>query len=363
MYEQTQTFEKTFGDYKERIEHSIDRFASGFEETGRDYGSIVNAPTAAALDILQAPGKRVRGALTIASYEMLGGEDAEMIDTAAAAMEALQAYLVVIDDLQDDAKERRGILPAHLQIERDLDHLSNKPKQLPRVYEGVAINAGLGLGHYAGYIIGSLPDVRDRYKLQARNVVDKAMVVTGFGQTADMLGPHFPDISDTEIERANADKTKHYTFRAPLEVGVHLAGAEQQDIGALTLFADYLGTAYQIKNDLEVVDATLDRKDRGEDIRLNKRTLPLRYALSEESNLSDEQKQRLKDKLGNPDLSRAEVIKCQQLLVESGAKEYVEEILNDQVSSAMATIEDNVRPHWKQDKLEFLKSLGYLATA
>ncbi len=342
--------------YQERVEHAVDVYAAQLMQEAEEYGEFISLPVEACADILTTKAKRIRGILTTVGYEMLGGKDHEMIDIASAAMEALQTYLVVIDDMQDQSEERRGSTPAHIFVEEEL--LANTTKELGSLPEDVTINGALTMNHHALLAIGTLPNVPALAKLRASNAINAAMLPTGYGQTGDLLAPVIDGISDTEANRANGDKTKHYTFRAPLETGMYLAGGTTEDVNDVQIFAENLGEAYQLRNDLEVVDTTVDGVDRGDDIRSGKRTLLLHHALSSDSSLTDDQKSYLTQVVGRKDLAPREVFRCQLLLAESGAKEVIEEIIEYKTKVALESLAKKEGSDWQDKQRLFLMQLG-----
>jgi len=354
-------FELELLGYQERVQNAVDVYSSQLMGEAEEYGEFISLPVEACADILTTKAKRIRGILTIVGYEMLGGQDREMIDVASAAMEALQTYLVVIDDMQDQSEERRGSTPAHIFVEEEL--LANTTKQLGSLPEDVTINGALIMNHHALLAIGTLPNVPALAKLRASNTINAAMLPTGYGQTGDLLAPVIGDISDADANRANGDKTKHYTFRAPLETGMYLAGGSTEDIGDIQIFAENLGEAYQLRNDLEVVDTTVDGVDRGDDIRSGKRTLLLHHALSSDSNLTEEQKSYLAQIVGSIDLTPREVLRCQLLLYESGAKDVVEETIEYKTKIALESLEKKQNSNWREEQRTFLMQLGRQAVA
>lgn len=354
-------FELELLGYQERVEQAVHVYAAQLVEEAEEYGEFISLPVEACADILTTKAKRVRGILTTLGYEMLGGQDRKMIDIASAAMEALQTYLVVIDDIQDQSEERRGGTPAHILVEEEL--LANTTKQLGSLPEDVTINGALTMNHHALLAIGTLPNVPVVAKLRASNAINAAMLPTGYGQTGDLLAPVINKITDAEANRANGDKTKHYTFRAPLEAGMYLAGATQQDVEDIQVFADNLGEAYQLRNDLEVVKMTLGDKDNGDDIRSGKRTLLLQYALSSSSNLSEEHKDYLEQAVGNDNLAPKEIVRCQKFLIASGGVEAVETIIDYKTKVALGSLSEKEGSHWGEPQRQFLMRLGKYAVA
>ncbi len=360
MENSQEQFLSSFGQYQERVEDAVGVYAAQLMDQAEDYGDFISLPVEACTDILTTNARRVRGVLTIAGYEMLGGKDNEMIDRASAAMEALQTYLVVIDDIQDDSRQRRGNVPAHMFVEEEL--VANTTKEIGNLPEDVTINGALTLNHHALLAIGTLP-APALAKVRASNAIHAAMVPTGFGQTGDLLAPVIDDISDEEANRANGDKTKHYTFRAPLEVGMYLAGASTDDIDAIQIFAHNLGEAYQLRNDLEVTDMTVDGVYRGGDICSGKRTVLLQHALSADSKLTEEQKIYLRQTVGSSKLASREVLRCQKLLIHSGAVEAVEQIIEHKTRVARESLSKKEGSHWQEPQRQFLMQLGHHAVS
>ncbi len=84
---------------------------------GDEYGAYSRAAIESFVSILSRGGKRLRGVLTMASYEMLGGKDREMIIKAARAVEMIHAYVLMIDDIADRSDTRRGGPSAHKIME------------------------------------------------------------------------------------------------------------------------------------------------------------------------------------------------------------------------------------------------------
>jgi geranylgeranyl diphosphate synthase type I len=77
-----------------------------------------------------------------------------------------------------------------------------------------------------------------------------------------------------ELEAMHRLKTSSYTVRGPVVMGAHLAGAGEAPIAALRAFADPLGVAFQLRDDLLGVfgDPEVTGKPAGNDLRAGKRS-------------------------------------------------------------------------------------------
>lgn len=342
----------------------IDAEIANYAETARSesiekYGELRTLPTEAVLRILEADGKRLRGALTMVGYELADGKDREMITKAATYMEVHQAYLLVIDDLQDNSEIRRGQPTANSFIRQEIE-------KLPEVYGldsahtagALAINGALGQSHRATRLLGQLDRVSPDLRLRAVNALHEAMEPTGVGQSGDLLGS-FADSTEEEILRATRDKTAHYTFLAPLQVGMILAGRSSH-AEIIRPYAMALGEAYQLGNDLEVLSTSGEVKDPAEDLREAKQTLLVHQAM-QYANQPD--KLALMNMLGNPDLDANNLKQCQEIFINSGAVAYVQDRISLCVDEALESL-DRVPRSWDADKSkDFLTHVGWMILA
>ncbi len=179
-------------------------------------------------------GKRVRGFLAVESARLCGIEDERALQTAAAA-ECVHAYSLVHDDLpcMDDDAVRRG-----------------KPTVHAAFGEAVAVLVGDALQALAFELLAdpvTSPDPEIRCRLI--NSLARAAGAGGMvaGQAMDMAAtasPQTPTIeSVTELQRCKTGALISWSA----ECGAVLAG---QDTSPLRSYADALGLAYQIADDL-----------------------------------------------------------------------------------------------------------------
>ncbi|MET1033049.1 MAG: polyprenyl synthetase family protein, partial [Candidatus Saccharimonadales bacterium] len=86
--------------YKRKIDADIEAYGAHVaRSTKQQYGEYGAVVTDAFLDMLGRGGKRLRGALVMAGYEMCGGKNQTMIVRAATAIEMIHTYWLVIDDI------------------------------------------------------------------------------------------------------------------------------------------------------------------------------------------------------------------------------------------------------------------------
>ncbi len=179
-------------------------------------------------------GKRIRPVLTLAACEALGGRAEEALPLAG-AVEMIHTYSLIHDDLpcMDNDDLRRGRASNH------------------KVFgEATALLAGDALLTFAFESVLASP-LADEKKTQALYVLAHHAGVFGMigGQVLDMEGERRP-LSADDLATMHAMKTGAL-IRAAVSMGCIAAGGEAL---SLDVYADYLGRAFQLKDDL--LDAT-----------------------------------------------------------------------------------------------------------
>ncbi|WP_311650671.1 polyprenyl synthetase family protein [Selenomonas artemidis] len=221
---------------------------------------------------LMAGGKRLRPILLMAAADAVGVDGTKFI-TAACALEMIHTYSLIHDDLpaMDNDDYRRGKLTNH------------------KVYdEGTAILAGDALLTLAFTVILRQQDVPAERLLRVVDETGRAAGAEGMvgGQMLDLEAEN-RRISMEELQRVHMGKTGAL-FRAALRSGAILAGASEQQLAALTAYADHFGLAFQITDDiLDVVGTAEDiGKPVGSDEKNHKSTYVTLTSLDEAQSLA-----------------------------------------------------------------------------
>lgn len=246
-------------DYAKQYQEYLVRVNAALETACNTYLPEESDVCRAARYSLLGGGKRIRAVLVLAVCDMLNG-DAAAADQFAAAVEMLHCYSLIHDDLpcMDDDDLRRG---------RPTNH---------KVFgEANAVLAGDGLLTAAFETMlapgQKLPPER---VLAAAGILARAAGGRGMvgGQVLDMAGEGRA-LGLTEVEELQRLKTGAL-IRAAVEMGCAVAGGAEEQREALCRYADCLGLAFQIQDDiLDVVgdEATLG-KPIGSDVRSDKTT-------------------------------------------------------------------------------------------
>jgi geranylgeranyl diphosphate synthase, type II len=223
---------------------------------------------------LLAGGKRLRPILCLASCEAIGG-DIKLAMPTACALEMIHTMSLIHDDLpaMDDDDYRRGKLTNH------------------KVYgEDIAILAGDGLLAYAfEYIATQTQGVSADRVLKSIAHLARAVGADGLvgGQVVD-LESEGKDISVETLTYIHNHKTGAL-LEACVICGAVLAGATEAEIAKLSQFAQKIGLAFQIIDDILDITATQAElgKTAGKDLQAQKATYPKLWGLEESKRQAD----------------------------------------------------------------------------
>ncbi len=348
-------FAKQLGKYKKAIDAEIAAYANETRKsTLQNFGVQSRLALDAYLDVLERGGKRIRGALTCLGYEMVGGQDHKMIVQAAAAIEMIHAYVLVIDDINDRSPVRRGGPTAHESLAA---HHKKKAwaDDSQHFGESIAMNAALMANHAAHMKLANL-EVDAELRVKAISVLNYAMVTTGHGQVHDIFNEVVGQVREDEVERVEEWKTAHYSFLNPLTFGMCLAGVGCGPTDAIREYSLQAGRAFQITDDIL---GTLGQefesgKSPFDDIREGKRTVLTVYALKH-ANQAD--KNFLLQMLGNTNLTAAEFGRCKEILEESGALDYAKKRAQDHIDRALKSLAEQ-QNYWSPKGTQFLRGLA-----
>lgn len=220
---------------------------------------------------LMAGGKRLRPILVLATYELFK-EDYEECIPFAVAIEMVHNFSLIHDDLPE--------------IDND-DFRHGKPTNHKQFGHATALLAGDGLLNQAYIVISDeiLYSVENQYKENFRN---KARAFNEFTKAVDRMiaGEYL----DTELEGKNIPKEMleyiHVNKTGALlklcaRMGAILADSSEKDVERLSKYADKIGLAFQIKDDIlsEEGNPEITGKPVGNDKELGKCTYVSYYGL------------------------------------------------------------------------------------
>lgn len=324
--------------YQKMVEKGVTQFVAALQRDIRSEHPYVQAGVDAYLSVLTAGGKRIRGVLAIYGYELHGGANPDLIASVAGIIEALHAYLLVVDDVADHAHLRRGKPAAHIAIQAFLES-QRGAENAAQTAEDVAISGALFAQHKAQELLTAL-SVKPEVALQVLRVINGHLAMTGRGQMLDISAAAGLSLTEEDITSIARGKTAYYSFYMPLEVGALLAGSTEQSREQLAVYSLHAGVAFQLHDD--VIGLFGDEKAIGKSVKSDiiegKQTLLIRYALDAASST---QAKVIRRALGNPHLTDVEFTACQQAIRATGAVEKVQAYAHQEVDLAGKVLDRN----------------------
>ena len=291
---------------RDMVEDALENFI--LERMSRENEAI---PMGIAKETLLAGGKRMRPILGLLAFEACGGEDVSDIMDSAISAELLHTATLIHDDINDQAKMRRG---------RPALHVTHG---IPR-----AIIAGDYL-FSIGFQLGAA---------YSEDVVD-LVASSCFGLAAGELRQlnHVRDLSmSPEDYYAIIDGKTAGPFSTGGAVAAIVAGAPQEQVDLMKLFGIELGRAFQLVDDLlDLIGDKTMGKPRGTDIHEGKMTLPLIHGLTI---LHGAEREQLEDVLTN--FSDARWEELMYLLECSGSIDYSRCLIANHVDRAIGYLEE-----------------------
>ena len=258
---------------------------------------------------LMAGGKRLRPILVLATYEIFK-KDIEICLPYAIAIEMVHNFSLIHDDLPgiDNDDFRHGKLTNHKKFN-----------------EATAILAGDSLLNNAYIIISkdlkqSLKESKHE-KNQEEILNNKIKVFNEFSNAVDrMIAGEYvdteyegKDITTEDLDYIHQNKTGAL-LKLCVRMGAILANASEEDVKSLTIYAEKIGLAFQIKDDIlsEEGDEKVLGKPVGNDKKMEKCTYVSKYGLQKSKeileNITNEAIQEL-DKYGEKAIFLKELAK------------------------------------------------------
>lgn len=206
--------------------------------------------------IISGGGKRIRPLLALLSAKALGykGKDHQM---AAAFIEFIHTATLLHDDVVDESDMRRG-------------------KETANIAFGNASSILVGDYMYTR----SFQMMTSLGSLKILSLMSEAVNVISEGEVQQLINCNDPNTSEESYMQVIYSKTARL-FESATQIGAILNDAPEEIERAMQNYGKYLGTAFQLIDD--VLDYTANGKEMGknvgDDLAEGKPTLPLLYAM------------------------------------------------------------------------------------
>jgi geranylgeranyl pyrophosphate synthase len=296
---------------------------------------------------VEREGKGIRPALCLATCRAFGGDDERALPSAA-ALELLHNAFLVHDDIEDASEYRRGLPTLHRQ------------SGLP-----LALNVGDAMNALSARLLRqNLERLGPKLSARVFDEFDHLSLETIEGQAMELGW-----IRDNDCETSERDyllmvlkKTSWYSFIHPARVGALIARPEQAVLDDFNAFGYFLGTAFQIQDD--VLNLVGDRrkygKEIGGDLLEGKRTLVLAHLFKQ---VTPMEKARLRTFFGKPRAQRLEreLSWIYELFRTYGSIDYARRAARDFADAAQREFEKAYAGATPGPDLDFLRALvGYM---
>lgn len=258
-------------------------------------------------DMINSGGKRLRPLLVLSSARFGPSYDFKRIKPLAVAMELIHMATLVHDDVIDDSPVRRGKPSLQAKLGKDVavftgDFIFSK------VFELLASTDNHTVLHYASKILYKIceGEIKQREELFDTSITFKDYLY--------------------RIQRKTA-----ILFTLCCQLGALSSGSPEKVLRILSIYGTKIGIAFQMMDDLLDLRGQEDilGKVPGTDIREGVVTLPAIYALKHSRN-----KKTLEQMLKKGDCTNNEVKIAMEIIKESGALEYIEEISTRYIKKA-----------------------------
>ncbi len=246
-------------------------------------------------------GKMLRGGLVMLGFEMCGRRISRTALRAAAAVEFIQAALLIHDDIIDRDPLRRGTPSVHYQYTRRGQR--SGIAEPVRYGEGMGICAG-DIGFFLAFELLAGLRARSELRDSLTEMWSRELCYVGLAQMQDLhLGTSSAGASARGILALYRYKTARYSFSLPLLTGWELGGGGSAQRHGLEVYGEHMGLLFQLKDDELGLFGSPSRlgKPVGSDIRENKKTL-YRWHLFRE--VVPQEKRRLNRIFGNPEVDK-----------------------------------------------------------
>ncbi len=251
--------ERTYQDYKEIIDaHLLDFIPNIDNKSISLYESMKYS--------LTAGGKRIRPVMLLAACEFAGGDIREAVPYAC-ALEYIHTYSLIHDDLpaMDNDDLRRG-LPTNHKIYGDAIAILAGDGLLTTAFEAISKDMMLYFDE---------PE-KLRKRINAMYEIAKGSGCKGMvaGQVSD-IEAESNDCSSEMLEYIHANKTGAL-IKSAIMAGLYLGNPDSDMLTQLGRYAECLGLAYQIADDILDVVGTQEElgKNTGADQKQHKTTYP-----------------------------------------------------------------------------------------
>lgn len=328
-------------DLRPRVQSVVDTFLAKqvptLQAIGPDTSPLMDSVTS-----LLSGGKRLRPAFCFWGYQAARpftpdnvNISDESVIQAAAALEFLQGCALIHDDVMDGSDTRRGQPAAHRQF-ASLHRANQWTGSSDRYGEGAAILLGDLCLSWADELLLTA-DLPPASIAAAKKVYNEMRTELMAGQYLDLLEQARGGGSVERALRVVRYKSAKYTIERPLHIGAAIAQAPAHVYESLSGYGLPLGEAFQLRDDILGVfgDPETTGKPAGDDLREGKRTVLIAIATERADSA---QLHAIHQHLGDEHLTLEGVAILREIIEQSGALAYTENLIDDLLNRALTSL-------------------------
>ncbi len=318
---------------KNRIEEELKNYTTTFDKIyglNRISGLLYTNIT----EFISRSGKRVRPILFCLGYLGFKNRPPAGFYRSALSMELIHDFLLVHDDIIDRSLLRRGKPSMHAKLNKYLKGLKNVK------FTGEDLGIVIGDVMYA-MALDAFMSIKEN-PLQKEKALKKliaAGLYTGAGEFIELIygASDIEKITPKDIYNIYDLKTANYTFSFPLTTGATLAGADEKEIKLLFDYGNYLGRAFQIKDDIIGIFSSESEigKSNLTDLQEAKKTILIWHAFHHTNRNG---KITIKSILDKKDLTTYDLHKMRKIITEAGTLLYADKEIQTLVKKAKHTL-------------------------
>lgn len=280
-------------------------------------------------------GKRIRPFIGYLGYCVGGDTQYGDYIKASVSLELYHNFLLIHDDVMDRDTKRYGGLNINGLYQNRFNKLLT-PNDAVHFGNAIAIMAGdINLGLAIENLLAS--NFPQTIKEQALGRLLGLNFEIAAGQVLDVIGPSDATLDLKHILKMYQYKTASHTTRGPLQIGAILSGANSAIVETLGRYGTKAGIAFQLIDDLLGLYGTSARLGKPvlSDLREGKKTVLIYYAFQF---APTPDKQVLKSKLGNSQVTMADLRVVRKIITDCGAQAKTLFLAQQYVSLAKAEL-------------------------
>jgi len=277
-------------------------------------------------------GKGVRGALVFLTEKLFEKPkiEKETLKKLALVFEVIHSSLLIHDDIMDNDSLRRGQPTIHVFFNQRYEKLLKEKND--NLGKSIALSLG-DIGFFIAFDILSSININPTIK----NFLAQELIKTGLAQIDDVF------FSQTKIEPEIDDilaiykgKTSRYTFVLPILTILKIKNINLQKQKIVEEILEDLGIIFQISDDLIGIFSEESGKDKGSDIREDKKTI-IRYLLFKNKKTPTP----IKKIFGKNKISQDEMENLKSFINQSNVKKEIENIIEEIKNKVQNKMEKN----------------------